>query len=123
MFKKILVVISLAATFSSPVKAADFAAPIRQIITCSDTWFEIELVGKTMPYNGGNSLIRFMVKSGYVGAEKYKQLYAMSLTAFATQTSVWIGTYEATTTTSVAGGNCNTNNTPAQNAFSMSIYR
>ena len=76
-----------------------------------------------MSYDGSQKHIRFMVKSSVVGAEKFKQIYAMSLTAFATQAPVWIGTTEASDTTSTPGGNCSTNNMPAQTVASMAMYR
>jgi hypothetical protein len=122
MFKKFMFAIAAAACFCAPVKAADWNGPIRQIITCTDTWFEVELAGKTMPYNGGNPLVRLMVKSSVVGVDKYKQLYALSLTAFSTDASVWVGTQQPNNTTSVTGGNCNSNNTPAQVVGGMAVY-
>jgi hypothetical protein len=121
--KKILFTLAAAACFCMPAKAADWNGPVKQIISCSDTWFEVEIKDKTMSYGGTQKIIRFMVKADIVGAEKYKQMYAMSLAALGTRAQIWIGTLEGGTTTSVAGGNCNANNVPAQNAGGMAMYR
>jgi len=122
--KKIILSLGAAACFCMPARAGtDWTAPLKQVITCSDTWFEIELKGKTMAFGGTEKQVRFMVKAAAVGAEKYQQMYAMSLAALATTANLWIGTSENSVTTSVSGGNCNTNNAPAQNALGMAIYR
>jgi hypothetical protein len=120
--KKFLLVFSILFALALPTAAGDANGNIRQIISCSDSWFEIEIVGKTMLYGGSQKLIRFMVRTSAIGPEKYKQMYAMSLTAFAVQSSVWLGTGQATGV-SISGGNCNTNNTPAQEVLGMSTYR
>lgn len=123
MFRRIALAALAAVFLALPSRAADWTAPVKQVIICTESWFEIELVGKTMPHSGTTKQVRFMVKASLVGAERYKQMYAMALTAFAVQSQVWLGTTQANTTTSTSGGNCNTNNMPAQDVGGISAYR
>jgi hypothetical protein len=124
MIKKILFALTAAACLYVPAKAnTDWNAPVKQIILCNDSWFEFELSGKTMPFNGSTLTVRFIVKSSNVGVDKFKQTYAMALTAFATQANLWVGTTAANSTTSTGSGNCNSNNVPAQNVFATAMYR
>jgi hypothetical protein len=128
MFKKaflasLFLASSLFAGLSKQAVAAEWASPVSKIVLCSESWFELELAGRTMAYNGSQKLVRFMVKSSVVGAEKFKQIYSMSLTAFSTQAPLWVGTSESSTTTSASGGNCSANNVPSQTLTGIGIYR